>query len=174
MPMYMIRTASQFFPSGESMWQHMLEDLKKAEKFIFLEYYIVEEGLMWNSILDILEQKAAQGVEVKMLYDDIGCMATLPGDYTIQLRSRGIEAHKFNKVIPRLTVAYNNRDHRKILVIDGQVAYTGGINLADEYINHVERLWLLEGQWDSLRWPWCQGSNPSLFDDLVHQSWGNQ
>lgn len=133
------RTDSQFFSSGESMWQHMLEDLKKAEKFIFLEYYIVEEGLMWNSILDILEQKAAQGVEVKMLYDDIGCMATLPGDYTIQLRSRGIEAHKFNKVIPRLTVAYNNRDHRKILVIDGQVAYTGGINLADEYINHVER-----------------------------------
>ena len=133
------RTDSQFFSSGESMWQHMLEDLKKAEKFIFLEYYIVEEGLMWNSILDILEQKAAQGVEVKMLYDDIGCMATLPGDYTIQLRSRGIEAHKFNKVVPRLTVAYNNRDHRKILVIDGQVAYTGGINLADEYINHVER-----------------------------------
>ena len=133
------RTDSQFFSSGERMWQHMLEDLKKAEKFIFLEYYIVEEGLMWNSILDILEQKAAQGVEIKMLYDDIGCMATLPGDYTIQLRSRGIEAHKFNKVIPRLTVAYNNRDHRKILVIDGQVAYTGGINLADEYINHVER-----------------------------------
>ena len=74
------RTDSQFFSSGESMWQYMLEDLKKAEKFIFLEYYIVEEGLMWNSILDILEQKAAQGVEVKMLYDDIGCMATLPGD----------------------------------------------------------------------------------------------
>ena len=133
------RTDSQFFSSGESMWQYMLEDLKKAEKFIFLEYYIVEEGLMWNSILDILEQKAAQGVEIKMLYDDIGCMVTLPGDYTVQLRSRGIEAHKFNKVIPRLTVAYNNRDHRKILVIDGQVAYTGGINLADEYINHVER-----------------------------------
>ncbi|RSI93922.1 cardiolipin synthase [Streptococcus mitis] len=133
------RTDSQFFSSGESMWQYMLEDLKKAEKFIFLEYYIVEEGLMWNSILDILEYKAAQGVEIKMLYDDIGCMATLPGDYTIQLRSRGIEAHKFNKVVPRLTVAYNNRDHRKILVIDGQVAYTGGINLADEYINHVER-----------------------------------
>ena len=133
------RTDSQFFSSGESMWQYMLEDLKKAEKFIFLEYYIVEEGLMWNSILEILEEKVAQGVEVKMLYDDIGCMATLPGDYTIQLRGRGIEAHKFNKVIPRLTVAYNNRDHRKILIIDGQIAYTGGINLADEYINHVER-----------------------------------
>jgi len=133
------QTDSKFFSSGESMWLHILEDLKKAEKFIFLEYYIVEEGLMWDSMLDILEQKAAQGVEVKMLYDDIGCMATLPVDYTIQLRGRGIEAHKFNKVIPRLTVAYNNRDHRKILVIDGQVAYTGGINLADEYINHVER-----------------------------------
>ena len=133
------RTDSQFFSSGESMWQQMLEDLRKAEKFIFLEYYIVEEGLMWNSILEILGEKVAQGVEVKMLYDDIGCMATLPGDYTIQLRGRGIEAHKFNKVIPRLTVAYNNRDHRKILIIDGQIAYTGGVNLADEYINHVER-----------------------------------
>ena len=133
------RTDSRFFSSGESMWRQMIEDLKKAEKFIFLEYYIVEEGLMWDSILEILEEKAAQGIEVKMLYDDIGCMATLPGDYTLQLRSRGIEVHKFNKVIPRLTVAYNNRDHRKILVIDGQVAYTGGINLADEYINHVER-----------------------------------
>ena len=77
------RTDTQFFASGESMWCQMLEDLKKAEKFIFLEYYIIEEGLMWNSILEILEEKAAQGVEVKLLYDDIGCMATLPGDYTI-------------------------------------------------------------------------------------------
>ena len=132
-------TASQYFALGEEMYAAILEDLKAAEKFIFLEYYIIEEGKMWNSILEILKEKAAQGVEVKLLYDDIGCMATLPGDYTIQLRGRGIEAHKFNKVIPRLTVAYNNRDHRKIMVIDGQIAYTGGINLADEYINHIER-----------------------------------
>lgn len=137
------QTDSQFFASGEEMWQQMLEDLKRAEKFIFLEYYIVEEGLMWDSILEILEEKAAQGVEVKMLYDDIGCMVTLPGDYTVHLRSKGIDAHKFNKVIPRMTVAYNNRDHRKILVIDGQISYTGGINLADEYINHIERF----GHW---------------------------
>lgn len=136
-------TDSQFFANGEEMWQQMLEDLKRAEKFIFLEYYIVDEGLMWDSILEILEEKAAQGVEVKMLYDDIGCMATLPGDYTVHLRSKGIDAHKFNKVIPRMTVAYNNRDHRKILVIDGQISYTGGINLADEYINHIERF----GHW---------------------------
>ena len=137
------QTDSQFFASGEEMWQQMLEDLKRAEKFIFLEYYIVDEGLMWDSILEILEEKAAQGVEVKMLYDDIGCMVTLPGDYTLYLRSKGIDAHKFNKVIPRMTVAYNNRDHRKILVIDGQISYTGGINLADEYINHIERF----GHW---------------------------
>ena len=137
------QTDSQFFASGEEMWQQMLKDLKRAEKFIFLEYYIVEEGLMWDSMLEILEEKAAQGVEVKMLYDDIGCMVTLPGDYTVYLRSKGIDAHKFNKVIPRMTVAYNNRDHRKILVIDGQIAYTGGINLADEYINHIERF----GHW---------------------------
>ena len=133
------QTDTKFFASGESMWQQMLEDLRKAEKFIFLEYYIVEEGLMWNSILEILEQKVSQGVEVNLLYDDIGCMATLTGDYAHQLRQLGIEAHKFNKVIPRLTVAYNNRDHRKILIVDGQIAYTGGVNLADEYINHVER-----------------------------------
>ena len=137
------QTDSQFFSNGEEMWQQMLEDLKRAEKFIFLEYYIVEEGLMWDSMLEILEEKAAQGVEVKMLYDDIGCMVTLPGDYTVYLRSKGIDAHKFNKVIPRMTVAYNNRDHRKILVIDGQISYTGGINLADEYINQIERF----GHW---------------------------
>ena len=136
-------TDSQFFANGEEMWQQMLEDLKRAEKFIFLEYYIIDEGLMWDSMLEILEEKAAQGVEVKMLYDDIGCMVTLPGDYTVHLRSKGIDAHKFNKVIPRMTVAYNNRDHRKILVIDGQISYTGGINLADEYINHIERF----GHW---------------------------
>ena len=137
------QTDSQFFASGEEMWQQMLKDLKRAEKFIFLEYYIVEEGLMWDSMFEVLEEKAAQGVEVKMLYDDIGCMVTLPGDYTVYLRSKGIDAHKFNKVIPRMTVAYNNRDHRKILVIDGQISYTGGINLADEYINHIERF----GHW---------------------------
>ena len=137
------QTDSQFFADGEEMWKQMLEDLKRAKKFIFLEYYIVDEGLMWDSILEVLEEKAAQGVEVKMLYDDIGCMVTLPGDYTVYLRSKGIDAHKFNKVIPRMTVAYNNRDHRKILVIDGQISYTGGINLADEYINHIERF----GHW---------------------------
>ena len=112
-------TASTFYPLGEEMYEQLLEDLKAAKKFIFIEFYIIDEGLMWNSILEILEQKVKEGVEVKLLYDDIGCMATLAGNYTKRLRKMGIDAHKFNKVIPRMTVAYNNRDHRKILVIDG-------------------------------------------------------
>ena len=136
-------TASQYFPLGEEMFEAMLDDLRSAKKFIFLEFYIIDPGLMWNRILEILVYKVQQGVEVKLLYDDIGCMATLPGDYTKRLRKMGIDAHKFNKVIPRMTVAYNNRDHRKILVVDGQVGYTGGINLADEYINHIVRF----GHW---------------------------
>ena len=136
-------TASQYFPLGEEMFEAMLDDLRSAKKFIFLEFYIIDPGLMWDRILEILVEKVQQGVEVKLLYDDIGCMATLPGDYTKRLRKMGIDAHKFNKVIPRMTVAYNNRDHRKILVVDGQVGYTGGINLADEYINHIVRF----GHW---------------------------
>ena len=136
-------TTSQYFPLGEEMFEAMLDDLRSAKKFIFLEFYIIDPGLMWNRILEILVDKVQQGVEVKLLYDDIGCMATLPGDYTKRLRKMGIDAHKFNKVIPRMTVAYNNRDHRKILVVDGQVGYTGGINLADEYINHIVRF----GHW---------------------------
>ena len=136
-------TASQYFPLGEEMFEAMLDDLRSAKKFIFLEFYIIDPGVMWNRVLEILVDKVQQGVEVKLLYDDIGCMATLPGDYTKRLRKMGIDAHKFNKVIPRMTVAYNNRDHRKILVVDGQVGYTGGINLADEYINHIVRF----GHW---------------------------
>ncbi|WP_270615867.1 cardiolipin synthase [Streptococcus koreensis] len=136
-------TVSTFFPLGDQMFPQLLEDLRSAKKFIFLEFYIIEEGLMWNSILDILLEKVKEGVEVKLLYDDIGCMATLKGNYSKRLRKLGIDAHKFNKVVPRLTVAYNNRDHRKILVIDGQIGYTGGVNLADEYINQRERF----GHW---------------------------
>ena len=130
---------STFYPSGQAAYEQMLKDLRQAKRFIFLEYYIIEDGIMWQGILDILKEKLAQGLEIKVLYDDIGCMATLPGNYTKKLQELGIEAYRFNRVIPRLTVAYNNRSHRKIMVIDGQIAYTGGINLADEYINAIER-----------------------------------
>ena len=121
------------------MFPHMLEDLKKAEKFIFLEYFIVEEGIFWNSILDVLKEKAQNGVEVRVVYDDIGCMSTLPGNYYKLLRSYGIKAVCFSRLKGQADNEFNNRSHRKIMVIDGKVGYTGGVNIADEYINEIER-----------------------------------
>lgn len=128
-------TAVKYFSTGESMFESMMVDLKTAQKFIYLEYFIVEEGKMWNSILDILIKKAKNGVEIKFVYDDIGCMTTLPGDYYKRLKKHGIEATPFSRLKGNADSEFNNRNHRKILVIDGKVGYTGGINIADEYIN---------------------------------------
>ena len=136
-------TKQTYYPLGEDMWQAMLPDLEKAEKFIFMEYFIVEEGTFWNSILDILKRKAAAGVTVRVLYDDIGCMNTLPGDYHKQLANFGIEARPFSRLRGQADSEFNNRSHRKICVIDGKVGYTGGVNIADEYINQKE----LFGHW---------------------------
>ena len=130
-------TKQKYFPLGEDMHRHLLEDLKTAEKFIYMEYFIIEEGKFWNSILDILREKTASGVEVKVLYDDIGCMATLPGDYHKTLKSYGIEATPFSRLKGNADSEFNNRSHRKITVIDGKIGYTGGINIADEYINEI-------------------------------------
>ena len=130
-------TKQTYFPLGENMHASILEDLRSAEKFIYMEYFIIEEGKFWNSILDILKEKAAAGVEVRVLYDDVGCMCTLPGDYHKTLRSYGIQATSFSRLKGAADSEFNNRSHRKILVIDGQVGYTGGINLADEYINEI-------------------------------------
>lgn len=128
-------TKTTFFRVGEEKFSQMVIELKKAKKFIFLEYFIIQEGVMWNTILDILIQKVKEGVDVRVLYDDAGCIAKLPIDYDKKLRSLGIKAKVFNPIEPRLAMQMNNRDHRKILVIDGLVGMTGGINLADEYIN---------------------------------------
>lgn len=128
-------TRQTYFPLGEDMHRSMLEDIKRAEKFIYLEYFIIEEGVFWNSILDILKEKATAGVDVKVLYDDIGCIAMLPGNYCNTLRSYGIGAASFSRLRGNADSEFNNRSHRKIMVIDGKVGYTGGINLADEYIN---------------------------------------
>lgn len=127
-----------YFSLGEEMHKSILEELEKANKFIFLEYFIIEEGIFWNSILDILKRKASEGVEVKVVYDDIGCMNTLPGNYFKQLRKIGIEAVLFSKLKGQADGEFNNRSHRKILVIDGKVGFTGGVNIADEYINEKE------------------------------------
>lgn len=121
----------------------LLEELKKAEHFIFMEYFIVQEGVMWDPIHEILKEKAAQGVEVYFMYDDFGCISTLPWHYHEQLNAEGIHCTISNKFSPVLSHIHNNRDHRKITVIDGNVGFTGGINLADEYINAVEK----HGHW---------------------------
>ncbi|MBQ9761714.1 MAG: cardiolipin synthase [Oscillospiraceae bacterium] len=128
-------TTQTYFPLGEDMHKQLLTDLKTAEKFIFMDYFIIEEGLFWNSILDILKEKAASGVEVRVIYDDIGCMMTLPGNYDKILRNYGIDAVPFSKLKGNADSEFNNRSHRKITVIDGRIGYTGGVNIADEYIN---------------------------------------
>lgn len=126
-----------YYPLGEELFAAMVVDLKKTEKFIFMEYFIIESGLFWNTILEILKQKAANGVEVRVIYDDIGCMMTLPGDYYKQLGRLGIKAVPFSLLRGQANNEFNNRSHRKITVIDGKIGFTGGVNLADEYINRV-------------------------------------
>ncbi len=128
-----------YYPIGEKAFTAMLDDLKKAEKFIFFEYFIVAHGKMWDSILEILEEKASQGVDVRVMYDDMGCISTLKNSYPKELEKKGIKCVVFNKLNPIAGVFMNNRDHRKILVIDGKVAFSGGINIADEYINENKK-----------------------------------
>lgn len=136
-------TDVKYYAMCDEAFPDMLEDLKKAEKYIFLEYFIINHGFMWDSILEILKEKVAQGVEVRVMYDDIGSVFYVPKYYWKELEKMGIKCISFNQVIPFLATIFNNRDHRKIAVIDGRVAYTGGYNLADEYINEVN----LYGKW---------------------------
>ena len=138
-----INSSSDYFDSGEGYFKSMLCDLRSATDFIFLEYFIVADGSLWDSIHEILRQKAAEGVEIRLIYDDFGCMSTLPGMYDRSLRSEGINAVIFGRISPRMSSVHNNRDHRKICVIDGRIGYTGGVNIADEYVNHIVRF----GHW---------------------------
>ena len=128
-----------YFSLGEDKFRAMLTELEQAEKFIFLEYYIVDEGEMWGRVLEILTRKASQGVEVRLMYDGTCEFYLLPRDYPEKLKKLGIKCKPFSPVTPFLSTHYNYRDHRKILVIDGHTAFTGGVNLADEYINRVEK-----------------------------------
>lgn len=132
-------TSTTYFASGEDKFAAMIDELEKAERFIFLEYFIIAKGKMWNTILDILERKVKSGVDVRLIYDDVGCLLTLPYKYNEEMERRGIKCRVFNPFRPIWSAKMNNRDHRKILVIDGHTAFTGGINLADEYINAYEK-----------------------------------
>ncbi len=130
-----------YYSAGEKIFPDMLEALRTAEKFILLEYFIIEHGRMWNEIRTILLEKAAQGVQVRIIYDDLGCMKSLPPRYEryMELLSENIKCLTFNDVIPMFATRMNNRDHRKILIIDGKIAFTGGANIGDEYINEKRR-----------------------------------
>ncbi|MCM1136722.1 MAG: cardiolipin synthase [Clostridium sp.] len=132
-----------YYPLGEDKFADLIRELKKAEKFIFLEYFIIERGIFWNTVLDILKEKVKEGVEVRVMYDGMCSMVLLPYRYPRELEKYGIKAKMFAPIVPFLSTAQNNRDHRKILVIDGKVAFTGGVNLADEYINKTVRF----GHW---------------------------
>ncbi|ONI39407.1 cardiolipin synthase [Candidatus Epulonipiscium fishelsonii] len=142
LPIYK-NTTTKYLSSGEAFFERLLEELEKAEHFIFMEYFIVEQGKMWNTILEVLAKKASAGVEVRMMYDDAGTITVLPYKYHDHLESLGIKTVVFNKLNPTLSIYMNNRDHRKITVIDGHTGFIGGVNLADEYINEVEKF----GHW---------------------------
>lgn len=141
-PMYR-NTHTTYYPLGDEAFPAMLEALRSAEKYIFLEYFIISPGYMWDSILTILKEKAAAGLDVRVMYDDFGSITQLPVGYRKELESFGIQCRVFMPFIPIMSPRLNNRDHRKMMIIDGRIAFTGGINLADEYINRKMRF----GHW---------------------------
>ena len=136
-------TKTTYLSNGQIYFNKLLEAIKTAKKYIFLEYFIIAEGKMWHTILEILKQKINEGVEVRLIYDDFGSITTLPNNYDKKLEKIGIKTAIFNRFVPNLKSKFNNRDHRKIAVIDGNIAFTGGINLADEYIGEKIRF----GHW---------------------------
>lgn len=136
-------TDIKYFSIGEEYFASLLKDIKVAKNFIFLEYFIIEEGYFWNTLLDELKNKAKDGVEVRVVYDDIGCMNKLPSRYYKDLQEFGIKAIPFAILRGQANNEFNNRSHRKIAVIDGKIGYTGGVNIADEYINKTSKF----GHW---------------------------
>lgn len=159
-------TYTKYFPIGEDKYEALKAELEKAEKFIFMEYFIVEEGEMWNSVLEILKRKASEGVEVRFMYDGMCTFALLPANYPRKLQQAGIKCRVFSPIRPVLSTVQNNRDHRKIVVIDGVTAFTGGINLADEYINAKERF----GHWKDTA-VMLKGEAVKSFTVMFLQNW---
>ena len=130
-------TSIKYFPVGEEFYKDLLNELEQAEKYIFMEYYIIDLGKMWDSVYAILKKKAKAGLDVRLMYDDFGCLNRVPYNFKKQVQKAGIKVVNFNPFRPKLSSFHNYRDHRKITVIDGNVGFTGGINIADEYINKV-------------------------------------
>ena len=132
-------TTGEYYSSGEEAFPAMLSEIEKAKRFIFLEYFILDDGELLTALEDALEKKAKEGVEVRLIYDDMGSVFSIPFGYDKKLREKGIKCLSFNPYLPVISAAMNNRDHRKILVVDSRVAFTGGINIADEYINKKQK-----------------------------------
>ena len=132
---YYKNTNSKYYALGDDFFPDFLEDLRSAEHFIFLEFFIISEGRMWNETYELLKQKAEEGVRVYLLYDDAGCVESLGKAFNREALEFGIHARTFNPLRPRIMVTMNNRDHRKLVIVDNKIGYTGGCNLADEYIN---------------------------------------
>ena len=162
-------TQAQYFPLGDDAFAVMCDELQKAEHFIFLEYFIVREGYMWGRILEILKEKVNAGVEVRVLYDGTCAVALLPYSYPEKLEKLGIACKMFAPLRPFVSTHYNYRDHRKILVVDGRVGFTGGVNLADEYINHVEKY----GRWKDAA-VMLEGEGVRTMTALFLQMWSIQ
>lgn len=141
-PVYMEKE-SKYYSVGEDMFADMLEDIRSAKHFIFLEFFIMKKGKMFDALVDALEERAKAGVHVRLIYDDMGCIDEFPRYFYKDLQKKGIHVACFNPFKPFLSIIMNNRDHRKIVVVDGKIAYTGGLNIADEYINEIERF----GHW---------------------------
>lgn len=136
-------TSVKYHRLGEEQYEDMLKELRNAKRFIFLEYFIIEKGEMWNTILGILKEKVKEGLDVRLIYDDMGCVSRIPSNYHAEMEKSGIKCMAFNRFVPFVSAVMNHRDHRKIMVIDGHTAFTGGLNIADEYINRVVRF----GHW---------------------------
>ena len=132
-----------YFESGEVFFKYLVEELQKAERYIYLEYFIIQDGYFWGTILEILKEKVKNGVDVRLIYDDVGSVQAVPFGYNLEIEKFGIKTLVFNPYRPAPRTILHNRDHKKICVIDGLVAFTGGINLADEYINKINRF----GHW---------------------------
>lgn len=136
-------TKSKYYPLGELYFEDLIEDIKNAKSFIFLEYFTIDKGYVWDTLVSLLEQKIEEGVDVRLIYDDFGCMNKMGRDFGDRLRASGIKYQVFNPIKYMVLPQHNNRNHRKIAVIDGKIGYTGGLNLADEYINKIVRF----GHW---------------------------
>lgn len=157
---------AEYFSSGENVFPAMLRELEKAEKFIFMEFFIVDHGEMWDAVSDVLERKAAQGVEVRFMYDGTSGLVLVPHNFPEKLAEKGIKCRVFAPFRPIFSTVQNNRDHRKIVVIDGHTAFTGGVNLADEYINRFERF----GYWKDTA-VMIRGDAVKSFTAMFLQNW---